>query len=39
MDIATLQRRLLGLIKHNELVATDDDPYLLMVEQSEHLKV
>lgn len=39
MELATLQRQLLGLIKFNYQPSDDDDPYIRAVAQSEHLEV
>lgn len=39
MNIALLQRRLFRLIKSGDPVSEDDDPYLLLVQQSEHLAI
>jgi hypothetical protein len=39
MELATLQRELLGLIKFSHKPAEDDDPYILAVASSKHLEM
>lgn len=39
MELATLQGKLLGLIKSSYQITDDDDPYIKVVAQSEHLRM